>query len=143
MTYACEVLARRVKNLDLYGGRFASMEIENVDFAECFVKYDSPVTLTYCDPPYAVECSKKYKQAAFTAEREIELVELAKNAKGSVVISCYDNERYERLLDCGFGRATFESFMSVCRSKREKRVETLYYRIRGEARAKQKTLFGD
>lgn len=142
-TYACEVLARRVKNLDLYGGRFANIEIENLDFAECFVKYDSPFTLTYCDPPYAVDCSKKYKQAAFAAERENELVELAIGAKGSVVISCYDNERYKRLLGAGFKRATFESSMSVCRTKREKRVETLYYRIHGESAAKQKTLFGD
>lgn len=66
--------------------------------AEVIVKWDSPNTLIYCDPPYLPETREKNSQNVYLHEMPIEAhVELAKvlNAvQGSVVLSGYPSELY-------------------------------------------------
>lgn len=124
----------KVDSLEQYGERFKYIVIECVDFAEIFKKYDSEDTLFYCDPPYETkgDTSVVYKQG-WTAKNADELILLCAEAKGSVVLSCYDTRSYNVLLDAGFKRQTFRASMSVKRDSSKEdneRTETIYYKIR-------------
>jgi len=120
---------RVVDEIQAFCGRMKFVQVECLSFEEVFKKYDANTALFYCDPPYDVPCSAAYAQG-WNVEKTKELVEICANAKGGVILSCYDSPIYERLLDAGFQRETFQSYMSVCRTKREPRVETLYYRFK-------------
>lgn len=119
-----------------FGKRFETVQIENVDAFECLEKYDAPETLFYIDPPYDVACSADYK-TNWTLDRSRELVKRLKKLEGSVVLSCYDSDLYQELFQAGYERKQFAAKMTICSTKREERVETVYYRPSSYAKRKQ------
>lgn len=118
----------RLLGLDWYQDRFKNVLVEELDCFACIKKYDKETTLFYVDPPYDVDCSKDY-ETGWTRNHSEQLVETLCNIEGKAVVSCYANETYARLADAGYKRKDFEAAMSVCRTKREPRIETVYYRI--------------
>lgn len=67
--------------------RLSRAVIEHLDWAECLTRYDRPETLFYLDPPY-------WETAGYGTDFGIEqyerMAELARTAKGQVVISVND-----------------------------------------------------
>ena len=118
----------RLAQLEWYQGRFYNVLVEEIDCFECLDKYDSSTTLFYLDPPYDVDCSDKY-ESGWTKDSTQYLVDILCSIRGRAVVSCYDNEIYEKLFSAGYKREKFEAQMSVCRTKREPRIETVYYRL--------------
>jgi DNA adenine methylase len=93
-----------IDNLDMAIKRFASIQIENLDFEECIKKYDKKSTLFYLDPPYVKETRKQknsYKHE-MTEEDHRKLVNILLKVKGKVILSGYDNEIYKDLEDKGW-----------------------------------------
>jgi DNA adenine methylase len=81
--------------------RLKMVQIENMDYKELLKKYDSKDTLFYLDPPYIHETRKmtyKYAHELKTSQHK-ELVEILLHIKGKVILSGYDHEIYDRLLD--------------------------------------------
>ncbi len=115
--------------LHIYAERFKKVLIEGRDFRDIFRIYDSKDSLFYCDPPYETflsDTSKEYL-TNWKKQDEIDFVDLIINGKGRFVVSCYDNENYRRLLDCGYERLDYEASCS-CDLKAHKRIESVYWR---------------
>ena len=120
--------ASKIDALGEYCARLRSVEIENVDYAECVAKYDDPTTLFYFDPPYDCRTGARYR-TGWTDGCSEKLVETLLNLKGMFVLSCYDNDVYRRLESVADKR-NFNAFASASfRPTKESgaRVETVYY----------------
>src|SRR5438105_11352491 len=75
------------------------MKIENVPAAEIILRYDSPQTLFYCDPPYPHESrgdDKAYGYEMCDKEHEA-LSELLHSVRGAVALSSYRCPLMDRL----------------------------------------------
>jgi len=60
----------RVDRLDEFADRLRSVQVENLDYAEVFDRYDAPDTVFYCDPPYLDEGDALYThEGKFDHER--------------------------------------------------------------------------
>lgn len=84
--------------------RLKMVQIENMDYKELLKKYDSEDTLFYLDPPYIPETRKmtyKYAHELETSQHK-ELVDILLYIKGKVILSGYDHEIYNKLLNNGW-----------------------------------------
>lgn len=113
--------------LQEFSNRFKNVQVENIDAFICLNKYEAPETLFYIDPPYDVDCSKDYK-TGWTLEDSKRLITVLKTINSSVVLSCYDSNLYQELLEAGYERKQFDAIMSICQTKREARTETVYFK---------------
>lgn len=86
--------------------RLKKVQIENLDFIECIKKYDSKDTLFYLDPPYIHETrkSKDVYIHEMNTDRHRELVQLLLDIKGKVILSGYDHEVYDNLINNGWDK---------------------------------------
>ena len=80
--------------------RLKNVQIGNYDFRAIFEKFDGKDTLFYCDPPYIHEtrCNTKEYECELTLDDHYDLINIAKNLKGKIAISGYDNKYYNKLL---------------------------------------------
>jgi len=73
--------ARRTRNkrerLHQFSERFDHVQIENLDFADVFDRYDSHETLFYCDPPYVKEGDVLYSGDDFEHGRFVDCLDAA------------------------------------------------------------------
>jgi len=67
--------------------RLSRVLIEQLDWQACLLKYDRPTSLIYLDPPY---WNTEGYDVDFPFEEYVNMAELAKQAKGQVVISVND-----------------------------------------------------
>lgn len=74
--------------------RFQDVQVENLDFRECFKDYDSPQTIFYCDPPYY---ENNIYAVGFTKQDHLELLDRIFKCKGFVALSGYMNEAYSKM----------------------------------------------
>lgn len=111
--------------------RMQSITFENVSFEKCFELYDSETTLFYCDPPY-VETWGTYEYAYFFGEEEQKkLIDTVKNVQGFVIISGYQHDSFNELLEFGWTMKTKEFKCTMKNTKQSKdvnrdRTECLY-----------------
>lgn len=76
--------------------RLAQTQIEYLDWAEAFRKYDREHTLFYCDPPY---WKTEGYGIAFPFEQYQKLAALAKSCKAKVIISLNDHPDIRKAFD--------------------------------------------
>lgn len=113
--------------------RFKNVVIENVDWKDCFRRYDSEETFFYCDPPYLVYDIKRIYKDAMTEKEHLELLEKIKECKGMVIISGYDNELYKKELeDCGWAKKQYKTSVKFSihensrKNNKGERIETIW-----------------
>lgn len=84
--------------------RLREIQVEQLDFEECIKKYDSENTLFYLDPPYVPSTRKLKKgyQHEMTVEDHLRLIDTLKNIKGKAILSGYDNDIYNELINEGW-----------------------------------------
>jgi DNA adenine methylase len=88
------------QNIILAAERFKHTQIENKPAIELIKEYNYPEVLIYADPPYTFDArtgGKRYKNE-MTEDEHIELLETLKQHKGPVILSGYQNELYDRIL---------------------------------------------
>ena len=73
--------------------RFKNVQIENLDFRECFKDYDSSTTVFYLDPPYY---ENNIYQVDFRKQDHFEMLDKIFKLKGFVALSGYPNEAYSK-----------------------------------------------
>jgi DNA adenine methylase len=85
--------------LDAIIQRLQGVVIENRNALELLSQHDSDKTLFYVDPPYVHSTRNARKQYRFemSDEDHITLAENLHNTKGSVIISGYDSDLYNKL----------------------------------------------
>ena len=75
------------RDIQIISARLDKTFIEQLDWADCVQRYDSPNTLIYCDPPYYQ--STDYGMD-FGFEHYVKMAELAKTIQGKMLISLND-----------------------------------------------------
>lgn len=127
--------AKHVATLPEYVARLERVQIDNLDALDALDRWNKPHVLFYCDPPYDVECSKGYSDNGATVwntEKRDAFIDRLIHLKASAVVSCYDNEAYQRLEAAGYAKEQFQTVMSVNKdTSSEPRTETVYWRWSG------------
>jgi DNA adenine methylase len=86
--------------------RLREVCIENLDITDLLVKYDSPDTLFYLDPPYVQETRRQ--KISYDHEMSLDMYEQLVNKllriKGKVVLSGYEHKVFSKLLDSGWSK---------------------------------------
>ena len=112
----CQSVSRWLGNIEenLSGAieRLKEVQIENLDILDLIKKYDKEDTLFYLDPTYVPETRKQKKSydCEMTREQHIELINTLINVKGKVILSGYDNDIYNKLLDNGWKKIILGEF---------------------------------
>lgn len=90
---------RKAAGLDMAIERLLDAQIENRDFREVILRYDTKDTLFYCDPPYlhADRTGKKDYTHEMTMADHFDLSEMLNSAKGKVAVSGYDSGEMDQL----------------------------------------------
>ena len=105
--------------------RLQRVQIENAPAVEVILRYDSPNTLFYCDPPYPHEArgdSKAYGFELSNAQHE-ELATVLHAVQGSVAVSSYRCDLMDRL----YGDWTcVDAPPHLCNSSKTERTESLW-----------------
>ena len=104
----CTSFRNTIKTLDDVAERLWGVIIENLPYAECFRRYDSPETLFYCDPPY-LNTEHYYGKNSFSQDDHCKLAKLLNEAKAKVMVSHYQNGLYDELYR-EWNKATYQSF---------------------------------
>lgn len=90
--------------------RFTKVQIENQDWYDCIIDYDSPDTVFYLDPPY-IDAYKSTYIHELSIDEYHKLLDIIFECKGFVALSGYSNPIYEnRDWDA---RYEWESFVSM------------------------------
>lgn len=80
--------------------RLMNAQIENLPAVELLKRYNTPDVFIYADPPYLHGTRKNYLYThEMKGEEHCELLKLLKGHKGKVMISGYDNDLYNNILD--------------------------------------------
>jgi len=92
--------------------RLKMVQIENVDYKELIKKYDSKDTLFYLDPPYIHETRQMTYEYAheLNNEQHKKLVDILLNIKGKAILSGYDHEIYNKLLENNWSKVSLGEF---------------------------------
>jgi DNA adenine methylase len=101
------------------------------DFTEIIKAWDEPNTLFYLDPPYLhstrTEGSTELYEHEMTVEDHMNLLHLAKNARGKVIISGYSSPLYNRNLKNWKCRKKNVANHSSQSKTKERRVECIWF----------------
>lgn len=101
-----EWLGKIEDNLPKAVERLKVVQIENMDYKDLLKKYDGEDTLFYLDPPYIHKTRTSTRQYAHEMEDEQheEMIDILLHIKGKAILSGYDNEIYNKLLNNGWKR---------------------------------------
>ena len=111
--------------LDYAHNRLKDVIIENLDFKDCILKYDSKDTLFFIDPPYLK--SEGLYDYELTTERHLELLKLVKSCKAKVILCSDNNEVYKEELK-SWNKKTIRTYLFMVKAKkRKRRLDIIYY----------------
>lgn len=110
--------------------RLRGVQIENRQAVELIERFNYPNVLIYCDPPYVLSTrhGKQYREE-MTDDDHIRLLEALKAHKGPVLISGYESELYNDMLQDWYREET-TCYSQVCSKKKE--VLWMNYRPAGQ-----------
>lgn len=136
-TSVARLWKNRNLNLPAVTDRISDWIIENQSAEKLMLRYNVPDAVIYCDPPYIHSTRNKNSQVHTVRDYAFEMTDVehelfllvAKHMKAKVLISGYDNELYNTLLD-GWHRVEISviSGMSAALPNADdgKRVEVLW-----------------
>lgn len=126
----------RVESLYAIRDRLKEIHFEKLDYREILKIYDNCETLFYLDPPYlgSTRGNKKYYDNEMLAEEEHEIIcRSILNLKGMVIISGYDSDLYNSILD-GWEKKSIETKDQA----RNEKIETLWLSPKVSERLEQR-----
>ncbi|MCS7241369.1 DNA adenine methylase [Candidatus Caldatribacterium sp.] len=109
MSQSCARWISALNRLPDIHKRLEGVIIEERDFREILIMYDSPETFFYCDPPYLIENADKYYRFATSVADHEDLIKILLNLKGMAVVSGYVHPLYETLEEAGWQRLDFQT----------------------------------
>jgi len=141
------VFTNKVSKLDLIRERLKHVQVDNIEAIACIQYWDSSDTLFYLDPPYIHDTRKSKQDYHHEADDNHHrlLVDTLLSIKGQAVLSGYEHEIYEPLLQNGWHKVEIDtSCHAAGRVRGSKlrgedaarqhvnRVEVLYLKLRNE-----------
>lgn len=132
--------ATAVGELERFAERFRRVQVEQLDWRDCLVRYDGPGAVFYLDPPYHPDTrapsGRLERHSTYVHELDgdshVELIAAATALTASVLISGYAHPSYdEPLAAAGFQRFTFEHNSTASRdlAGRGHRTEVVWRRL--------------
>lgn len=120
-----------LEQLSIISERIQQATIVCKDFTEVLKAWDEENTLFYLDPPYLhstrSEGSTELYEHELTVEDHMNMIHLAKNARGKVIISGYSSPLYNRSLkNWKCKKKTVANHSSQAKNK-ERRIECLWF----------------
>lgn len=121
-SYCVSSWNRLPENLIEAAARLKGVQIENQNALDLIRKFNHDNVLIYADPPYLLETRgcKQYRHE-MSEKDHLDLLEVLKQHKGSVIISGYPSEMYDQEL-AGWSRITRKSY----NQNAEQRTEVLW-----------------
>ena len=94
-----KVWKNRLVDLPNKAKRLKDVILENMDFEEIIKKYDNPMTLFFCDPPYlgSEDGYSKRKDNVFNERNHRKLTECLHSIKGMALICGYHSPLYAKM----------------------------------------------
>lgn len=107
--------------------RLSRVMVTNMDGVKLINKYDKPNVFLYCDPPYhwSTRTNARYK-VDMDSKKQEEFIDAVIDSKSKILISGYDCELYDKLLDNGFTKIQFEVKTIDGNFKKKTKIETLW-----------------
>jgi DNA adenine methylase len=107
--------------------RLSKVIITNTDGIKLIEKYDNPNTLIYCDPPYhwSTRTSARYEVDMDNISQE-KFIDSVIKSKSKILISGYDCELYDKLVNNGFTKHQFDVKTIDGNFERKTKVETVW-----------------
>lgn len=105
-----------IPQLDKIHNRLRNAVVENKDALELIKKYDDDDVFFYLDPPYIQSTRKsnqKYMIEMSDKDHE-KMIDLILKSKAKIMLSGYDNEIYNKLVENKWNRLELESPNSCC-----------------------------
>ena len=107
--------------------RLSKVMVSNTDGIELIKRYDNPRTFIYCDPPYeqSTRTNTRYSVDMDRTGHE-KFLETVINTKSKILISGYDCELYDILIENGFVKINFDVNTMSGNYTRKIKTETLW-----------------
>lgn len=108
--------------------RMSRVIVTNTDGTDLIKKYSTSNVFMYCDPPYeqSTRTSTRYK-VDMDRNGHIEFLDAAIESKAKILISGYHCELYDRLINNGFTRSSFNVKTISGNFTPKTKTEYLYY----------------
>jgi DNA adenine methylase len=128
------IFSKKVSMIEQYHERLKNVFIDRQDALKCMRYWDNQDCVFYCDPPYSHDTRAKGHLAKYANEMTCadheKMVECLLELRGAVVLSGYQHDVYQPLLDAGWEIIRLET---TCNAAGKVRGSQL----RGEGAAKQ------
>ncbi len=121
--------------------RFRRVQIECDDWRSVMVRYDTPETLCFLDPPYVpvTRVSGKYRHE-LTQNDHRDIVARLLEFRGMAMLSCYDHQTYVPLEQAGWKRIDYK-MRTHASDFRAHRVESVWLSPSVLNHSRNRTLF--
>lgn len=117
--------------------KLREIEVTNQDVFDCLERWDDKKTTFYLDPPYEAntrKSKKTYGNFELCREEHIKIVEKLLKIKGQAVVSGYDSEIYNKLVDFGWKKEEIylKTSTTVEGKKNGERKEVIWHNIKNQ-----------
>lgn len=117
-----------INRMDELHQRLSKLIVMNTDAFKLIERYkNNENVLMYCDPPYHwnTRTSARY-ETDMTNEQHEEFINLILDSKAKILVSGYDCEPYNKLIDNGWTKIQFEVNTTDGNKKPKTKIETLW-----------------
>jgi DNA adenine methylase len=125
----------KIKNISKAIERLKIAQIMNRDANEIIKLFDREKTLFYCDPPYPDTSQGHYK--GYTQGDFKKLIETLSECKGSIILSCYDNDAVPKEWEKYEFKACNSSSNTRSGGHRQERIEVVWRKLSDWAKQKE------
>ena len=108
--------------------RLSKVMVLHRDGIKLIEEYNQPNVFIYADPPYVLSTRSSAERYVvdMTDEQQERFINVCVNSKAKLLISGYDNERYDKLVKNGFEKIQFEVNTISGDRKPKTKTETLW-----------------
>jgi DNA adenine methylase len=117
-----------IDGLEYYNERLSNVVITNKNAIDIIKRYDNENTFIYLDPPYvhSTRTEARY-ECDMEDEEHLILLETIMNCKSKILLSGYDNEMYDILVENGWNKYKYDINTITGKNKPKTKTETLWY----------------
>lgn len=117
--------------------KLRELEVTNQDVFDCLARWDNQKAIFYLDPTYdhnTRKSKKAYGNLELNEEEHKKIVEKLLVIKGQAIVSGYDSDIYNKLVDYGWNKEEvyLKTSTTVNGNNNGKRKEVLWYNIKNQ-----------
>lgn len=115
--------------------KLREIEVTNQDVFACLERWDCEETIFYLDPPYDIntrEAKKAYGGFELSKEEHVKIVEKLLAIKGQAIVSGYDCDIYNKLVEYGWNKeeVKLKTSTTVNGNNNGNRKEIIWYKVK-------------